>query len=223
MSEILDAAGVPYCKGGVMARNRAWRKSVADWRATIDGWVRRQRPADLLNVDIFFDAVPVHGDLRWARRSGTTPTIAGTRARDFQNLLIEVARQRGRPFTLLGGFRVGREGPHRSQDARPDADLHLRRACSPSGTTCGRDPRPTACRPSRPRASERRRPSHSILDAHRLILRRGDCPAARRYGSGRHPLGPGRPGPPGQGQKAALKQALAAVDEAIGLVSEGRL
>ena len=68
MSDILDAAGVPLCKGGVMARNREWRKSVADWRTTIDGWVRRQRPADLLNVDIFFDAVPVHGDVRLGER-----------------------------------------------------------------------------------------------------------------------------------------------------------
>ena len=104
-SEILDAAGVPLCKGGVMARNREWRKSVSDWRATIDGWVQRQRPADLLNVDIFFDAVPVHGDIRlgeeiWNHADGT----AATAARDFQNLLIELARRRGRPFTLLQDF-----------------------------------------------------------------------------------------------------------------------
>ena len=74
MSDILDAAGVPFCKGGVMAKNREWRKSVADWRATIDGWVRRQRPADLLNVDIFFDAVPVHGD-GCARRGDLEPCL----------------------------------------------------------------------------------------------------------------------------------------------------
>src|SRR5690606_19727377 len=66
ISDILDAAGVPYCRGGVMARNREWRKSLADWRATIDGWVRRQKPEDLLNVDIFFDAVPVHGEFQLA-------------------------------------------------------------------------------------------------------------------------------------------------------------
>ena len=79
MSGILDAAGVPLCKGGVMARNRDWRKSVADWQATIDGWVRRQRPQDLLNVDIFFDAVPVHGTAGSPRPSGATPTTAATR------------------------------------------------------------------------------------------------------------------------------------------------
>ena len=55
----LDAAGVPFCKGGVMAKNRAWRKSVADWRTTVDAWVRRQRPEDLLNVDIFFQLIVI--------------------------------------------------------------------------------------------------------------------------------------------------------------------
>lgn len=41
MSDVLDASGIPYCKGGVMAKNKAWRKSVRTWRATIDGWMHR--------------------------------------------------------------------------------------------------------------------------------------------------------------------------------------
>ena len=63
MNDILDAGGIPYCKGGVMAKNRALAQERGGWRATIDGWVQRQRPEDLLNVDIFFDAVPVHGEV----------------------------------------------------------------------------------------------------------------------------------------------------------------
>src|SRR5690606_6111618 len=61
LADILDAAGIPYCKGGVMASNAAWRHSVAGWMAVIDGWIRRQRPHDLLNVDIFYDFRTVHG------------------------------------------------------------------------------------------------------------------------------------------------------------------
>lgn len=110
MNETLDAAGVPLCKGGVMARNRAWRKSVADWRATIDAWVRRQRPEDLLNVDIFFDAVPVHGDARLGEVIWEHAYARGHAARDFQNLLIETARRRGSAFTLFGKFRTDDKG-----------------------------------------------------------------------------------------------------------------
>lgn len=110
MNETLDAAGVPFCTGGVMARNRAWRKSVADWHATIDKWVSGERLAHLLNVDIFFDAVPVHGvaalaDAVWGRAYDYAHA-----ATDFQNVLIETVRKPDNPFTLLGGFRVDNKG-----------------------------------------------------------------------------------------------------------------
>ena len=59
---ILHEVGVPYCKGGVMARNRAWRGSRATWSARIADWITRSNPADLLSVDIFFDLVGVHGN-----------------------------------------------------------------------------------------------------------------------------------------------------------------
>jgi DNA polymerase-3 subunit epsilon/CBS domain-containing protein len=89
-----------------MAKNRAWRKSATDWRATIDAWVGRQRPEDLLNVDIFFDAVPVYGDASLGEAVWEHAYARGHSARDFQNLLIEVTRNRTSPFTLLGGFRL---------------------------------------------------------------------------------------------------------------------
>jgi CBS domain-containing protein len=110
MNETLDAAGVPFCKGGVMAKNRAWRKSVADWHATVDKWMTGERAAHLLNVDIFFDAVPVHG------QAGLADTVWGHAydrahaAIDFQNLLIETARERESPFSFLGRFKVDEKG-----------------------------------------------------------------------------------------------------------------
>ncbi len=53
---------MPYCTGGVMAKNAAWRGSAATWRARVGEWVRRARPEDLLSVDIFYDFRAVHGD-----------------------------------------------------------------------------------------------------------------------------------------------------------------
>lgn len=106
LADTLDVAGIPYCKGGVMARNPEWRKSVEDWHATVDGWIRRSNPRDLLNVDIFFDAIPVHGDAtlgdevwKYAYRQGQSSAI-------FQKLLTELARSWRSPLGLLGGFRA---------------------------------------------------------------------------------------------------------------------
>lgn len=106
MSDILDAAGVPLCKGGVMAKNRAWRMSRADWTTTIDGWVRRQRPEDLLNVDIFFDAIPVHGDFALGESIWSYAYDRGRAAPDFLKLMSNVAAKRAPAFTFLGNLRL---------------------------------------------------------------------------------------------------------------------
>lgn len=61
-NRLLDDAGVPYCKGGVMAKNPAYRHSLADWRALIDSWIARPQPEALLGTDIFYDFVAVLGE-----------------------------------------------------------------------------------------------------------------------------------------------------------------
>ena len=74
MNDILDAGGIPYCKGGVMAKNRAWRKSAADWYATIDAWVRRQRAGrPPQRRHLLRRRAGARRGRRSARRSGTTP------------------------------------------------------------------------------------------------------------------------------------------------------
>jgi DNA polymerase-3 subunit epsilon/CBS domain-containing protein len=110
IAAILDAAGIPLCKGGVMAPNPEWRKSVAQWHATIDGWVRRQRPKDLLNVDIFFDGVPVHGDLALGEAIWNYAYDVGRRNRAFLHLLSELARDWRAPLTLFGKIRTDDRG-----------------------------------------------------------------------------------------------------------------
>ena len=66
LADILHEAGVPYCKGGVMARNAQWRGSLATWRDRVAAWIGKSAPSDLLSVDIFFDLRAVHGDLALA-------------------------------------------------------------------------------------------------------------------------------------------------------------
>ncbi len=61
-TDLLDAAGLPYCNGGVMASRPAWRRSLSAWRTTVEHWTRHADGASLLNVDIFFDLVRVYGD-----------------------------------------------------------------------------------------------------------------------------------------------------------------
>lgn len=110
MNAILDTVGVPFCQGGVMAREPAWRHSREEWFALIDRWVRRQRPEDLLNVDIFFDLTPVHGDLALGEVVRAHAFAAGHRARDFQLQLAAQIAGAGPPLTLLGRIRADEAG-----------------------------------------------------------------------------------------------------------------
>jgi CBS domain-containing protein len=108
MADHLDLVGIPYCKGGVMARNPEWRKSVAGWRAAVDGWIRRSKPEDLLQVDIFFDAVPVYGEARLGEDIWRHACRQGQSSAAFQKLLAALAREWRSPLGLLGGFRQDR-------------------------------------------------------------------------------------------------------------------
>lgn len=91
MAEILDTVGVADCKGGVMARNRGWRHTVSGWKRVIDDWIRRSKPEDLLNVDIFYDLRPVHGDAALAEEIRAYAFERGSRAPEFAKLLAETA------------------------------------------------------------------------------------------------------------------------------------
>ena len=101
LADILDAAGVPYCKGGVMAMNAGFRGSVETWRQRIDDWIRRSRPEDLLNVDIVYDMRPVHGDLALGHDLFDHAYAAAETQPAFAKLLGERISATN-PFTMLG-------------------------------------------------------------------------------------------------------------------------
>jgi CBS domain-containing protein len=105
VADILHEVGVPYCKGGVMAKNALWRGSVATWRNRINNWITRSNPRDLLSVDIFFDLRAVHGDggLAVAVRQAAFAEAEGQAA--FAKLLVEDIRIPN-SLNLLGGIRT---------------------------------------------------------------------------------------------------------------------
>jgi CBS domain-containing protein len=107
VADILHEAGVPYCKGGVMAKNAPWRGSVTTWQHRIDHWIARSDPKDILSVDIFFDLRAVHGDggLAVAVRQAAYAAAEGQVA--FAKLLVEDISV-PRSLKFLGGIRTER-------------------------------------------------------------------------------------------------------------------
>jgi CBS domain-containing protein len=106
MADTLDAMGVPYCIGGVMAKNPRWRGSVATWRDRAAGWVRRSDPQDLLAVDIFFDARTVAGDLAVAQTVLDAAHGQAQRAPEFIKLLAAAGPEPPNAVGLFGRIRT---------------------------------------------------------------------------------------------------------------------
>jgi DNA polymerase-3 subunit epsilon/CBS domain-containing protein len=106
ISEILDKARIPLCKGGVMSRNPEWCRSMAEWRSAVAHWVSRASPEDLLNVDIFFDFAVVAGYPEMAEKLEKLSQTPATQSADFLKLLAAKASGYPPSRTLLGGFRT---------------------------------------------------------------------------------------------------------------------
>jgi CBS domain-containing protein len=106
LNALLDAAGIPLCTGGVMAGRPAFCRSLASWRDTIDGWVAHPRPDALMNVDIFYDFVPVLGDRDLAGELRRHAADAAAGSAVFLRLMAHAGEQVGRAFDVLGRLRT---------------------------------------------------------------------------------------------------------------------
>lgn len=106
LAELLDEAGLPRCKGGVMAAGAEWRGTSADWHERVQEWLRRARPQDLLNVDIFFDLMPVAGDTALARDLQARSIEAAAHAPRFLAVLAQAVGSMAPSLGPFGGLRT---------------------------------------------------------------------------------------------------------------------
>jgi len=106
VADILDAAGIPYCNGGVMASRPDWCRSLAGWQSEIRSWTRRSNPDDLLKVDIFFDLRHVAGDPALTARLMYAVQGEETRGNAFLKTLGERLSNHHPPVGLMGRLRT---------------------------------------------------------------------------------------------------------------------
>ena len=105
IATLLDEAGIPRCKGGVMGANAEWRGTLADWKSRVDGWLRRAKPDDLMNIDIFFDFLPVAGDSQLGHRLHADAVVAASHSPTFLALLAEWVDRLRPPLGMFGRLR----------------------------------------------------------------------------------------------------------------------
>lgn len=112
VSDGLDRCGYPYCSGGVMATNDAWRQPLRVWQDTFARWIDQPTPQTLLDSSIFFDLDAVWGQTAWieglrdriARQAKASPRFLASMAR---NALLRTP-----PLGFFKGFVMESDGRH---------------------------------------------------------------------------------------------------------------
>ncbi len=107
ISDLLDACGYVYCKGGIMAKNAEQRATLSHWIERYEDWIANPDEDRILRTTIFFDMRCVHGDASLAselrRRTvdvvNASPLFVSFLSRDalrakvplgiFRNLVLE--------------------------------------------------------------------------------------------------------------------------------------
>lgn len=108
----LDALGLDWCRGGIMAGQPACCLSRREWRQRFFDLVREPAPARLLEAVIFLDLRAVQGDVEGveALRLDVLDWIGGSDI--FRRLLTEQALRRRPPLGHFRDFRLSRGGDH---------------------------------------------------------------------------------------------------------------
>jgi len=119
LSEILDAAGYPFCPGKIMSGEPRCCQSISGWRRTFSGWIHTLEAEDLLQAKIFFD---FRGGLDEMHLTGQLwdhlrVEIAGQPR--FLHLLARSVLQYEPPLKVFGGFVLEeREGDRATFDVK---------------------------------------------------------------------------------------------------------
>ena len=184
--------------------------------------MRRQRPEDLLNVDIFFDAVVVHGDEALGESVIAHAFKAAGAARDFQMQLSMLARRWQPPMTLFGGLKVGSDGRIDLKKSGLLPIFTVARALAIKHGQRQRDT-PERLRAMIAQANVAASDIEAVLDAHRVLLRFMLRQQLVDIEAGIPPTPKVDLKPLDKADKARLLAAIKSVGTAIEIVGEGRL
>ena len=106
----MDSIGLPFCNGYVMATNPLWRKTISQWLAQLDLWIRHQPMAALLLADIFFDFAVVAGNRSLAAPVRDWITRRMPKASIFLNGMVRQHDHTRSALGLFGRFRTVPDG-----------------------------------------------------------------------------------------------------------------
>ncbi|NAW81128.1 CBS domain-containing protein [Vibrio sp. V43_P6S15P86] len=110
----LAACGYAYCTGDIMATNPEWRKTRSEWEECFGNWIDNPTPERLLNSNIFFDLLGVHGRVKWAEQLSSFIVRRAKRNNRFLACMAYNAIRRTPPLGFFKDFVMEKDGRHRN-------------------------------------------------------------------------------------------------------------
>ncbi|HHF3197020.1 DUF294 nucleotidyltransferase-like domain-containing protein [Vibrio diabolicus] len=110
----LAACGYAYCTGDIMATNPEWRKTRAEWEECFGNWIDNPTPERLLNSNIFFDLLGIHGRVKWAEQLSSFIVRRAKRNNRFLACMAYNAIRRTPPLGFFKDFVMEKDGRHRN-------------------------------------------------------------------------------------------------------------
>ncbi|EGQ8512460.1 cyclic nucleotide-binding/CBS domain-containing protein [Vibrio parahaemolyticus] len=110
----LAACGYTYCTGDIMATNPEWRKTKSQWEECFGDWIDHPTPERLLNSNIFFDLLGIHGRVKWAEQLSSFIVRRAKKNNRFLACMAYNAIRRTPPLGFFKDFVMEKDGRHRN-------------------------------------------------------------------------------------------------------------
>ncbi|EGQ9918358.1 TPA: cyclic nucleotide-binding/CBS domain-containing protein [Vibrio parahaemolyticus] len=110
----LAACGYTYCTGDIMATNSEWRKTKSQWEECFGDWIDHPTPERLLNSNIFFDLLGIHGRVKWAEQLSSFIVRRAKKNNRFLACMAYNAIRRTPPLGFFKDFVMEKDGRHRN-------------------------------------------------------------------------------------------------------------
>ncbi|WP_313950193.1 DUF294 nucleotidyltransferase-like domain-containing protein [Accumulibacter sp.] len=108
----LIAIGIPPCPGGIMAKNKEWRRSIGKWTDQLDRWLRTPTPKHVLSCGTFVDIRTIYGDSSFENELKTQLYAHVRRDKLFLMRMVESTLRFAPPLGWFGKVKGESGGEH---------------------------------------------------------------------------------------------------------------
>jgi CBS domain-containing protein len=108
----LDACGMPYCPGDIMAKNEKWRMSLKDWKICFAGWIEEPSPKAVMHSSIFFDMRHIAGKRALTKKLRAYVLKRAKKNTIFLAMMCENALLHSPPLGFFKTFVLESDGDH---------------------------------------------------------------------------------------------------------------